>query len=136
MNVLQIEVATYARHSAESLDAFVHRQAGSGEEGVLGQHRDCRFHSAWECTCRGQGCARGTPSKDRAGLLLLVGRLDGVRFQVVQVFPKFRGPQEINLDDALASSQVPVAAVKRGMSSVAVMSEKPVVTASPFLELR
>jgi len=65
----------------------------------------------------------------------LVGRLDDVRFQVVQVFPQFRGPHDINLDDAFKLSQTPVAEVKRGMSSVTVVSDKPIPTANPFLEL-
>jgi hypothetical protein len=135
MNVLYVEVATYTTHSSEALADFLFRvkldptkraysdntvivvfvQRGTTPEEIRVAHEELQ-------------------GRDIRLLCYLVGRFDDVRFQVAQVMPQFRGAQTINLDEAFASGQMPVAEVKRGMSSVVTVSEKPISTPNPFIE--
>jgi hypothetical protein len=66
-------------------------------------------------------------------LAFLVGQADWDLFQVQMVYPRLSGRIDTRISDALASPQVLVAEVKRGMSTEAWMSPAPIATDNPFL---
>lgn len=134
-SLLQVEIATYTRHSAESLGDFLLRTKLDPMKKAYSASTAIVVFVQRACTPAEIRAAHEKLLQTRArGLCYLVGRLDDVQFQVVQVFPQFRGPQDINLDEAFSSQQTPVAEVKRGMSTITVVSDKPIPTANPFLE--
>lgn len=134
MNVLQVEVATYTRHATDSLGDFLFRTK-------LDPKKKAYSASTAIVVFVQRGCASDeikaaheeVLSKGARGLCYLVGRREGVDYEVVQVVPDLRGPQRVNLDDSFLSQQVPVAEVKRGMSAVTTVSDEPIPTANPFL---
>ena len=135
MNLLQVEVATYTRHSSESLGEFLFRVKLDPTKKAYSANTVIVVFVQRACTPAEIKAAHEDLLQTGArSLCYLIGRINDVKFQVVQVFPQFRGPQDINLDDAFKLRQVPVAELKRGMSSVTKVSEEPIPTANPFLE--
>lgn len=136
MNTLQVEVVTYTKHSAEGLADFLFKvkldpskKAYSSDTVVVG------FIQRGASPGEVQAAHTELVERGAGGLCYVIGRLDESRFQVVQVVPNLRGPEEVDLDDAFKSTQAPVAETKRGMSSASTLSEKLIPTANPFLEL-
>jgi len=134
MRRLQVEVTTYTKHSTDSLSDFLFRvkldpgkKAYSSDTVIVALvQRDVTSEIA---TVTQQLHEQGAQ-----GLCYLVGTLGHEQFQLVRVFPIFGGPKNINVHEAFDSSQLFVAEVKRGMSSVSPVSDEPVPTANPFIE--
>ena len=136
MNTLHVEVVTYTKHSAEGLGDFLFKvkldpskKAYSSDTVVVG------FVPRGASPDEVRSAHTELVERGAAGLCYVIGRRDESRFQVVQVVPMLRGPQEVDLDEAFRSTQASVVEMKRGMSPDSVVSEAPIPTANPFFEL-
>jgi hypothetical protein len=136
MNTLHVEVVTYTKHSAEGLGDFLFtvkldpsKKAYSSDTVVVG------FVQRGASPDEVRSAHTELVERGAGGLCYVIGRRDECRFQVMQVVPRLRGPQEVDLDEAFRSTQAPVAEMKRGMSPDSAVSEAPIPTANPFLEL-
>jgi hypothetical protein len=92
MNVLQVEVATYTRHAMDSLGDFLFRTK-------LDPKKKAYSASTAIVVFVQRGCASDeikaaheeVLSKGARGLCYLVGRREGLDYEVVQVVPDLRG---------------------------------------------
>jgi hypothetical protein len=135
--ILQVEVATFTRHSSksESLGAFLFRTKLDPSKKAYAADTVIVIFIQAGCTPDAIRDAHDyLHTKGARGLCYLLGQLDEDRFQVAQVLPRYQGPLTISLDEAFASEQAPVAQAKRGMSSTALTSAEPIPTPNPFLE--
>lgn len=137
MNILQVEVATYTRHSTESLGDFLFKVKLNPAKKAYSQNTVVVVFVQRECGPEEiQAAHKQLQGSGAQGMCFLIGMLRLELYQLVQVFPHFRGPQDIDVHNAFESStQLAVAEVKRGMSSVQTVSAEPIPTANPFLDL-
>jgi hypothetical protein len=134
MNVLQVEVATYTRRAPDSLGDFLFRTKLDPKKKAYSANTVILIFVQRGCTPEEIRAAHERVlSKGAHATCYLVGRREGVDYEVVQVVPNLRGPQRVNLDGAFLTDQAPVAEVRRGMSAVTTVSDEPVATANPFL---
>jgi len=129
---LEVEVTTYNSHSSDDLASFLLRTKFDGN------------HSYSPSTVilvyvqRGMDFELLQSAHDRLtevsprGVGYCVGQVDADLFQVMQLYSRLAGPVNVRLSEALASNQLPVADVRRGMSALQGRTEKPVPTDNPF----
>lgn len=136
MNVLQVEVATYTRHSDESLADFLFRvKLDPKKKSYSSNTVIVVFVQRGSTPSEITAVTQELQEKGAQGICFLIGMLGHEQCQIVQVFPNFRGPKDIDVHEAFNSSQPFVAEVKRGMSTVTRVSDEPIPTANPFRAL-
>jgi hypothetical protein len=134
LNQMELEVATYTRHSSEDLAAFMFRTKLDRSKNAYSPNTIFVFYVQRAIQPEAlRETHEALVGRDLPGLSYLIGQLNDDEFQVVQVHPRFAGPVTVSLSASLELPQDPVADVQRGMSSVQTRSERPIPTANPFL---
>jgi len=133
MTKIDVEVASYTQHSKEDLADFMVRTK-LNPKAAYSQHTVIVFFI--QKALDGDEVRRACDAVSGITLdtlAFLIGQVDWDLFQVQMVYPRLSGRIDTRISDALASPQLPVAEVKRGMSTEAWASAHPVPTDNPFL---
>lgn len=132
--LMDIEVATYTRHSEETLAEFMRRTKLDPTKSAYSSRTVFVFFIQRAMTGDIVREAQQELARhELQGLAFLLGRVDEDLFQVVKVYREYAGPDNVRISEILASTQTPVAEAKRGMSAVQRRSETPIPTDNPFL---
>lgn len=133
MTTIDVEVASYTQHSEEDLGHFMLRTKLNPKV-AYSQHTVIVFFIQKALDgdeVRSAHDAISSITMD--ALAFLVGQADWDLFQVQMIYPRLSGRIDTRISDALASPQMLVAEVKRGMSTEAWVSPVPIATDNPFL---
>lgn len=133
MTTINVEVASYTRHSDEDLGDFMLRTKLKPE---VAYSKDTVIVFFVQRAIGADEVRRAHEIVSPATidtLAFLVGQADWDLFQVQMVYPRLAGRIDTRISDALASQHLIVAEVKRGMSTEAFTSPALVPTENPFL---
>lgn len=133
--LLDIEIASYTRHSNEPLAMFMRRTKLDPKKSAYSSRTAYLFHIRRATTPDLIQEAHDELARQQVkGPAYLLGQVDDDLFQVVQAYPNFRGPDNVRISEILAFSQDPVVEAKRGMSSAQRRSDKPIPTENPYMK--
>lgn len=134
MTRINVEVASYTRHSNESLADFMVRTKLNSKAAYS---RDTVIVFFIQKALSGEEVRtahEAIVSVDPQALAVLVGQADQDLFQVQVVYPRLSGRVDTRISEALESQQLKVADVQRGMATEHLVSPTPITTANPFLD--
>ncbi len=133
MTTIDVEVASYTRHSSEDLGEFM---IGT----KLNDRRAYSSHTVIVFNVqRGVGgdevhrAAEAVSGLNLPGVAFLVGQADDDLFEVQMIYPRLSARVPTRISEALDSPQPLVVDASRGMWKEQSWSEDPIPTANPFL---
>jgi len=134
VHLLDIEVASYTRHSNEPLAEFMRRTKLDPKKRADSSRTAFLFHIRVATTPDLIQEAHDELARQQVkGPAFLLGQVDNDLFQVIQAYPNIRGPDNVRVSEILDSPQDPVAEAKRGMSAIHGRTDKPLPTDNPYL---